>query len=57
MLWLLDKFWRIDIIGKIYILMILFVVVVTIATYVVRFEKAITLQDGIGIPETIIQTK
>ena len=40
MLWLLKKFWEIDIIGKIYILIISFVVIVAILTNVVRYNKA-----------------
>ena len=40
MLWLLKKFWRIDIIGKIYILIISFIVIVAILTNVVRYNKA-----------------
>ena len=41
MLWLLKKFWEIDIIGKIYILIISFIVIVAILTNVVRYNKAI----------------
>ena len=41
MLWLLKKFWEIDIIGKIYILIISFVVIVAILTNVVRYNKTI----------------
>ena len=41
MLWLLKKFWKIDIIGKIYILIIFFIVIVAILTNVVRYNKAI----------------
>ena len=41
MLWLLKKFWKIDIIGKIYILIISFIVIVAILTNVVRYNKTI----------------
>ena len=40
MKWLLRKFLDIDIIGKIYILIILFIIIVAIITNVVRYQKA-----------------
>lgn len=39
-MWLWRKFWSTDIIGKIYILILLFIIIVATVTVVVRYNKA-----------------
>lgn len=39
-MWLWKKFWHTDIIGKIYILVILFIVVVATITVITRYKNA-----------------
>lgn len=56
MLWLLRKFWEIDIIGKIYILIILFIIIVATITNITRWNKAKELEKNNNISNsTIIQ--
>ena len=56
MLWLLRKFWEIDIIGKIYILIILFIIIVATITNITRWNKAKELEKNNSISNsTIIQ--
>lgn len=43
-MWLWKKFWNTDIIGKIYILMILFIVIVASLTIIVRNKNTNTNQ-------------
>lgn len=43
-MWLWKKFWNTDIIGKIYILIILFIVVVATITLITRYKNASTIQ-------------
>ena len=43
-MWLWKKFWNTDIIGKIYILIILFIVVVATITVITRYKNASTNQ-------------
>lgn len=43
-MWLWKKFWNTDIIGKIYILMFLFIVVVATLTVITRTKNEITNQ-------------
>ena len=43
-MWLWKKFWNTDIIGKIYILMFLFIIVVAILTIITRTKNEITNQ-------------
>lgn len=43
-MWLGKKFWNTDIIGKIYILLILFIVVVATLTIITRYKNEITNQ-------------
>lgn len=44
-MWLWRKFWNTDIIGKIYILIILFIVVVATITVITRYKNAYNQQD------------
>lgn len=44
-MWLWNKFWNTDIIGKIYILIILFIVVVATLTVITRYTNNITNQN------------
>ena len=57
MLWLLRKFWEIDIIGKIYILIILFIIIVATITDIMRYEKAKELLENNNINNTTIIQK
>ena len=57
MLWLLRKFWEIDIIGKIYILIILFIIIVATITDIIRYEKAKELLENNNINNTTIIQK
>ena len=43
-MWLWKKFWNTDIIGKIYILMFLFIIVVATLTIITRTKNEITNQ-------------
>lgn len=43
-MWLWKKFWNTDIIGKTYILIILFIVVVATITVITRYKNASTNQ-------------
>ena len=43
-MWLWNKFWNTDIIGKIYILIILFIVIVSTMTVVTRYKNGSTNQ-------------
>ena len=55
MLWLLKKFWNTDIIGKIYILIILFIVIVAIITNMVRYQKTIKVESDNTKQEIVIE--
>ena len=43
-MWLWKKFWNTDIIGKIYILMFLFIVIIATSTIITRYKNKITNQ-------------
>lgn len=43
-MWLWNKFWNTDIIGKIYILIILFIVIVSTMTVITRYMNGSTNQ-------------
>lgn len=45
-MWLWKKFWNTDIIGKIYILIILFIIVVATITVVTRYRNAYIQQSS-----------
>ena len=53
MLWLLRKFWEIDIIGKIYILIILFIIIVATITNITRWNKAKELEKNNSISKKL----
>ncbi|MBR6504318.1 MAG: hypothetical protein IKT41_01125 [Clostridia bacterium] len=44
-MWLLKKFWHADIVYKIYILIILFIVLVATITVVTRYKNAYELEN------------
>lgn len=54
-MWLLKKFFETDIIGKIYILIILFIVVVATMTVVTRNNKAKMQQTSINVEQNQIK--
>lgn len=54
-MWLWKKFWNTDIIGKIYILIILFIVVVATITVITRYKNADSLQTSNASTNEIIK--
>lgn len=54
-MWLLKKFFETDIIGKIYILMILFIVVVATMSVVTRNNKAKMQEMNVNIEQNQIK--
>lgn len=54
-MWLLKKFFETDIIGKIYILIILFIVVVATMTVVTRNNKAKMQEMNVNIEQNQIK--